>query len=110
MGITLNCAYLMMAEGNRRPFHGAALLLGRQEVLFSHAQLRFLADHARFQLSPITAGDPQASLSDEQFFQALGFDQVRSLEHGAAGLAHEVWDLNHPVPEEWHEQHDFIYD
>jgi len=111
MGILLNAAYLMMVEGNRRPFSGTVLQLGKQSVLFSYPSLKVIADHAKFQLADI--GIDQTSdrrLTDVEFFKLLGFDDVKAMEYGTSEGADYLWDMNNPVPYDLHRRFDCIYD
>jgi hypothetical protein len=110
MGITLNAAFLMMIEGQRRPYSGSVLQLGRQNVLLNYAQLEYLAHVTRYPLTPIDVEQPGVWLNDEQFFTALGFSEIHSMEYGTTENASYRWDLNYPVTASWHEQYDFIYD
>lgn len=112
MGVLLNTAYLMMVDGLRKPYHGKVLQLGRQAILFPYAGLKNLADHLKFPLNPINSEDAPLNrwMTDIEFFQALGFSEVVSMEYGTAEAADYIWDLNDPVPKEYHEQFDAIYD
>lgn len=111
MGVLLNTAYLMMVEGNRQPYHGTIMQLGKQSILFSYPALKAIAAHARFPLADLglDAAD-ERRLTDVEFFKLLGFDKVQSVEFGTTEGADYVWDLNYPVPTEWHANADFIYD
>jgi hypothetical protein len=111
MGIILNSAYLMIAEGCRKPYTGKVLQLGKQSVLISYAQMQSLAKHLKYLLTDIGAvKDINAMLTDQQFFRLLGFSQVLSLEWGTDEAANYRWDLNAPVPHDWHNSFDLIYD
>lgn len=110
MGILINTAYLMLVEAKRKPFHGKVLQLGRQSILFSYNSLVTLAVHAGVVLNDVEIADRNARLTDQQFFKALGFTEVQSMEFGTEEHATFVWDLNNPTPPDWSEQFDMIYD
>lgn len=110
MGILVNTAYTMLVEGKRRPYHGTVLQLGRQSILFSYNALAGLAAHVGFELHPTDVIDPDARLNDIQFFTALGFNEVLSMEYGTDEEASFVWDMNNLTDTDWDERFDFIYD
>jgi hypothetical protein len=110
MGIIANAAYLMMLEGAKKPFSGSVLQLGRQVIHLTHEQLVHLSNIANFKLTPIEVIAASTNLSDIDFFTALGFTKVSSLEFSTSENADYVHDLNNPVPENLHCQFDLIYD
>lgn len=46
----------------------------------------------------------------ERLFRQLGFGEMESLDRSDYEGATHVWDLNRPVPEDWHRRYAFIFD
>ncbi len=46
----------------------------------------------------------------EKALEALGFGRVESIDVSDFEKATLIWDLNKPVPDEWHGRFDFIFD
>ncbi len=46
----------------------------------------------------------------EAMFRGLGFGEIETLDFSDFENASLTWDLNQPVPEDWHGQFGFIYD
>ena len=111
MGVNKSEFALLCELKNKLSFQGRVLQLGRQRVSMTFGTLKAIL--SSYSLPPYK---PEAPLSvhgqptDEVFFKALGFSEVESLDaHGFEG-ATIVHDLNLPVPDEWKERYDFIYD
>jgi hypothetical protein len=107
MAISRPMAKLLLSESKVRPFHGSVLQLGRQAVLFSERELVAWTGHEAGK--PETAGK-NSPLTDEEFFDFLGFDQVFSCDVSAYEKASMILDLNVPVPQDLHNRFDVIYD
>lgn len=118
MGIAKAAYRLLLEEKKRGVLKGESILqLGRQCVLFDHAQLLKCAKKSGV---PLTEVEPQLSfdsyhrkfkrIDDITLFKALGFKNVHSLDYCDFEGADIVCDLNHPVPEKYWGQFDVIYD
>ena len=111
MGIPLNTAYLMLMESARKPYSGKVLQLGKQTILFPYEGLKNLANHLNLSLPGGNGAETTGRwMTDIEFFQTLGFSEVVSMEYGTTEHADYVWDLNDPVPPEFHEKFDAIFD
>lgn len=103
MAIPLQTAALLADENRRSPFSGRLLQLGRQSLFFdSAAWERFCAGWS--------LPRPVGRADDFSFFQALGFDEVESLDVVADEMPTYVADLNRPLPKEWAGRFDCVYD
>jgi SAM-dependent methyltransferase len=119
MAIDRGTARLLLSEHAKRPFRGSILELGRQTILLNESQLRAWAKQAganlRFDLGKAQAHDQSqpelvnGQFDDNRFFHSLGFDQVTSCDVSPYENATLIADLNQPVPREWHDQFDVIF-
>lgn len=102
MGIGRGAVKMILAECKRRPFEGSVLTLGRQDMYFTYSMFESWA--AEFD---VTLQEPptitlshnkelakKGFVSDETFFQALGFSEVASLDHSDFEGATYLLDLN----------------
>ncbi len=101
---------------------GRTLMLGRQNFFFCRIPTRGWLRSWRkstdpFQEAvdkrrlPLRAADlVQPDGYAEKVFIALGFGQIESMDVSNFEAATMIWDLNQPVPSEWHGQFDFIFD
>lgn len=119
MGIAKGAAKLLLKECSRRPFEGSVLQLGRQHIFFSHDMLEKMA--AQFGVRLHNPGaitlhrNPDLAargfISDDCFFRALGFSDVKSLDVSEYESADYICDLNNSgVPEHLVEGFDMIFD
>lgn len=106
-------------EGNRAPFSGRALQLGRQAVFFNREELVQAAELCDFVLQPADQlplipfqfGPEKQALSDIEFFKRLGFDTVDSLDFNDLEENNIIFDLNsEETPPELTESYDLILD
>jgi SAM-dependent methyltransferase len=96
---------------------GRSLMLGRQAFRMGHGAKRSVTDPAVYQriLDTHKAGVEASTLAQddhfaEAMFEGLGFTGIESLDYSPYQNATHVWDLNQPVPQDWHGQFDFIFD
>jgi SAM-dependent methyltransferase len=118
MGVAKSAAKILLAEAKARPFHGSALLLGRQFVTLSERDLREAAQSFGVRLQPTEVKlsqfpelAAQEYLSDRSLFELLGFSQVQAMdasEYEDADFIHDLNDAN--VPSELIGAFDFILD
>lgn len=106
MALILPYAKFLRASSERRGAFGRTLTIGR---LSSYLTL----DHAR-RLRGLSA-DVAAEMAADRFcttflLKACGASSVEAIDYSAYEGAERVWDLNAPVPDEWHQQYDTIVD
>ncbi len=117
MGIAKAAAQLLLAEHARRPFSGAALELGRQDCVFTREELAAWAAARGVTLARVEekgsdrrrATMGSLGMDDGELFEALGFDEVRSVDASAFEGADLVCDLNEPLPTSLHGRFDLAY-
>ncbi len=105
----------MAAQG--RPFSGAVLQLGRQDIHFGMDDLRKWADLHRFPLANIdsvllsTKADfrDRRFIDDVTFFRSLGFNTVESCDFSDYENPTHVADLNRPVDSNLHGKYDLVF-
>ena len=120
MGIALGFLELLFVEGKRRPFEGKIATLGDQDVWFSYEELVERAEQRDFNLSVPKSG---VRLNDRQFyrergfinqkslFEALGFDEVYSIDNSDFEGCAFVVDLNSTeTPPELFNRFDLVLD
>jgi hypothetical protein len=118
MGIPRGTARLLLEEARRRPFSGRVLELGRMSVFATDAELGHWAREQRVELAPVEkvelSHDPRLAelgcLSDVTFFRRLGFAEVATLDVSDWEKPDLVWDLNQPVPADWHGRYDCVFE
>src|SRR5579883_2675797 len=106
MGITKSVAKILMKEGRQRPFSGEVLQLGRQFIHFTYEDLQRFAKDEAFVLTPIPAVGlhkvqalaDKGYMSDDSFFQALGFSISETLDASDYEQSDHAFDLNLPEP------------
>jgi SAM-dependent methyltransferase len=97
MGISKPTAVLLIEEGLLRPFAGAMLQLGRQDIEMTRDELAaILRRHGQGRFTDVGAGHTPPS--DQEFFRALGFSAVDSLDASDFEGASIVFDLNQATP------------
>jgi len=92
-------------------------MLGRQVFRMEHGQWKGVTDPSVYQrildakgLNVRAQDLKQDDYFAERMFEGIGFGKVESLDYSDYQGATLVWDLNRPVPEEWHGQFGFIFD
>lgn len=117
MGIALPSLAMLLAEHKHRPFSGTVLQLGRQDIYFDYEMMARCAEQMEVPLRkvPITHRPnewmPQVkTISDQTFFQLLGFDVVQSTDASDYEKADFIHDFNQPVPETMHGRFDVVFD
>ncbi len=103
MGIARAAAELLVCEAEARPFAGAALCLGRQDLSFTRADLEAFAGRRGFALRP------SAASGDRSLFEALGFSEVAALDASDFEGAEIVHDLNQPVSDSLRARWDLVF-
>lgn len=96
---------------------GRRLMLGRQAFRMGQGTQKGVTDPAVYQ-KILDAHGLQVRAEDlkqddffaERMFEGIGLGKVEALDYSDYQDAALVWDLNQPVPPEWHGQFGFIYD
>jgi SAM-dependent methyltransferase len=118
VGIPRGTARLLLDEARRRPFSGRVMQLGRMSVFFADRDLAKWAREQGVELAPVDrvelSHDPRLAalgcLSDVTLFRRLGFSEVACLDYSDWEKPDQVWDLNLPVPAEWHGSCDCVFE
>lgn len=118
MGVPRGTIRLLLDEARREPFRGSVLELGRMSIFATDAELARWAAEQRVSLADVPAPrlshDPRlvelGCLSDDTFFRRLGFTTVETMDVSDWEKPDRVWDLNRPVPAEWHGRHDCVFE
>lgn len=122
MGIGSDLAEAIVREHSYKPLYGDVLQIGRQTVyLTPKAAIEMLERH---QIAPpnISASEQKltknriatdlggVSISDQSFFNLLGVEHIKALDHSDYEGAEVIHDLNEPLPVHLRETADFIVD
>lgn len=92
MAILSGIARLLIEEHAKRPFTGRLLQLGRQEIMFTRADLRRIMALCGMPADRLRDGLPQ--LTDEEFFGIFSFDAIEVSDVSTDMKAGVVHDLN----------------
>jgi hypothetical protein len=86
-------------------------------IFATDAELARWAREQGVELAPVAeprlSHDPRLAalgcLDDVTFFERLGFTEVHALDFSDWEKPDLIWDLNRPVPEEWHGRYDCVF-
>lgn len=110
MAIDAGDLFLLIEEAKARPFTGAILTFGRQDVTVGGPALTALALRQGFAVRDAVSAGP-ARLTDVALFRALGFSDVHSLDVNGYEGASVLHDLNSPdVPASAAGRYDVVFD
>lgn len=120
MGVDATMFFRLVALSRTYRPAGRTLTLGRQWYLYHPREQRtwygrrkgnrFQNALDQFQV-PLRAADlVQPDGFAEKMFAALGYGQVESVDNSAFEGATRVWDMNRPVPQQWHGEFDTVFD
>lgn len=109
MGLDINAAQFMVAARKTGVRFENTLMLGRQSLnVYPQTMIRLL------ERSGLAADKFKKAGADcayaEPFFEALGSQRVESMDNSDFEGAKFVHDLNQPIPADWHEQFDVVFD
>lgn len=107
MGIARGLASLLCESVTEFHISGKILELGKQGISLNIAHLSRVLN--KYGLT-IPETDPKKTLTDVDFFKALGFQTVESLDANSYEGADHIHDFNVPVPEYMKGQYDLIFD
>jgi hypothetical protein len=108
---------ILLDESRARPFGGAVMQLGRQDIYASLAQLKDWARAQGASLKPVEAGASnrpelraKGYTDDATIFKAFGFDTVHSCDVSNYQGASHIFDLNQPLPDDLRGKYDLVVD
>jgi hypothetical protein len=117
MAISRSSIALLMRESKRRAFQGSILQLGRQEVWADKSLIISIAKSENYNLCKVEDYPLKKSkfvnvmcMDDIDFFKALGFTSVHSLDINDFEGADFCCDLNFPIEKDLYgKKYDLIY-
>ncbi len=109
MGLDINAVQFLIAAKKRGAGFGRTLMLGRQGLNVFPAAMVSLLERNGFPTEKFKAAGPECAYA-EPFFEALGAQQVDSLDNSDFEGAKFVHDLNRPIPPDWKEKFDAVMD
>jgi hypothetical protein len=98
-------ALLPQGDGSSRRF----LMLGRQHLMLTAAEWRDIAKRTSRSFDPGLCGGEMGGYA-EPFLRWLGYGEVESMDFSGYEGSTLIHDLNQPVPEDWHEGFDVVFD
>jgi hypothetical protein len=125
MGLTLRFIDSLLREHSHRPVTGDVVLIGRQTVYLTPAEvLSLMSQHGidaasaapdgieidRSTVNRLGGGPAADLISDRALFRLLGASRVSALDHDSYEGAEIIHDLNRPLPLELRNSADFIVD
>lgn len=110
MAIDTTDLFFLLREAKERPFHGAILTFGRQDVTVDAPAFRSLLARLDGQPAGVLPDRP-GPMTDIELLRALGFSDVQSLDINAYEGAGVLHDLNSPdVPAAARGCYDVVFD
>lgn len=109
MGLDINVAQFMVAARKQGVRFDRSLMLGRSQLnVYPKTMAELLARHG-LPADKFKNPGPECFYA-EPFFEALGAVKPEAMDNSAYEGAKLVHDLNQPIPSEWREQFDVVYD
>jgi len=109
LGIARGTYRLLLKESKRKKFSGSILQLGKQDIFLSSNDIYKYAKKENTHLDSANISNKK-EINDIEFFKLLGFDQVHSIDYSDYEKADIIWDMNLPIPKEYHQKYDYIFD
>ena len=109
MGLDANSVQFLIAARKQGVQFGRTIMLGRQHFFVPPALVRGFMEHCGLSTAGLEEAIKSSTFS-EPFFKALGATQVDSLDNATFEGANFIHDLNQPIPDEWKEKYDAVYD
>lgn len=126
--MSVNASWLrMFAEMRRR--HGIpsgdVLALGVQDVMFTHATAKELLLERKLECSEIPekqrtyalsrnqqqfTKDPKHYMGIKDLYKMMGYSSLETLDAFKNDGPDLLWDLSRPIPKEWHNKYDLVFD
>lgn len=109
MGLDINSVQFLLAAHERGASFEHVVMLGRQSLnVFPRTMAAVLTRH-RLSCEKFDRAGPDCAFS-EPFFEALGAKHMDSIDNSDFEGATMVHDLNQPIPAEWKQKFDVVFD
>jgi len=109
MGIEINGIQMMVAARKQGVRFDRTVMLGRSVLNIYPQTLTALLERHGLPAKRFKNPGPECAYA-EPFFEALGATRVDAMDNSDYEGAKLVHDLNQPIPAEWREQFDVVYD
>src|SRR5580765_1925876 len=107
MALPIQTAALWADERRRHPWSGSILQFGRQSIFFDRHAFNALCRHYSL---PMPTATVEKAVDDQEFFRAVGFQSVESLDVVDSEQPTHIADLNQPLPVTLTERYDCVFD
>jgi hypothetical protein len=110
VGMTWHTLRFLCEARNAGLVFDRTVTIGRQHCDVSAPRIvRMFADYG-VEVPPGVIELARGPKYADSVLACLGANQVESIDNSPYESASRSWDLNQPIPDEWHEQHDLLYD
>lgn len=109
MGLDINAAQLLVAARKQGVPFGRTVMLGRSALNAFPQAMAALLERNGLPAGKFAPAGPECAHA-EPFFESLGAARVDTIDNSDYEGAQLVHDLNQPIPAEWREQFDVVYD
>lgn len=109
MGLDINGVQLLIAARKKGIQFGRTVMLGRSVLNVFPRTLASVLERNGLSAEKFKSAGPECAFA-EPFFAALGATRVEAMDNSDYEGAQLVHDLNQPIPPEWREQFDAVYD
>jgi SAM-dependent methyltransferase len=109
MGIDINGVQLLIAARKKGVRFDRSVMLGRSVLNIFPKTLVSVLERNGLPADKFKNAGPECAYA-EPFFEALGASRVDTIDNSDYEGAKLVHDLNQPIPPEWREQFDAVYD
>jgi SAM-dependent methyltransferase len=109
MGLESNAVRFLIAARKKGVQFNRTMTLGRQHFAVPPGVVCDLMGRQGLPTEGLEAAI-KSSVFSEPFFQALGAKQVDSIDNAEFEGANFIHDLNQPIPADWKEKFDIVYD
>jgi hypothetical protein len=109
MGLDINAVKFLIAAQNNGVCFGKTVMLGRQNFNVQTSLIAALLERHGLPAEKFKSAGAECSFA-EPLFESLGAARVDSLDNSDFEGAKYIHDLNQPVPSDWKEKFDVVYD
>jgi SAM-dependent methyltransferase len=109
MGLDINGVQLLIAARKKGVQFDRTVMLGRSIMNVFPPTMVSVLERNGLPAEKFKAAGPECAYA-EPFFEALGAARVEAMDNSNYEGAKLVHDLNQPIPPEWREQFDVVYD
>ena len=110
MGLDTNAVKFLISARKMGVKFGRTVMLGRQNLNVFSGMVSAMLEKDGVATEKFQEPHQRPSVYGEPFFEALGATQVDSLDNTDFEGAKFIHDLNQPIPNDWKEQFDVVYD